>query len=410
MKKDEEAFRRLLQFAGPDTTPRPGFQQALLERILERARALENNPSFTLRPRRPIWIARIVSMAAAVLLVSMACWWLLGGRVGVASADFSEMLRRIRQATTAAYEQVLRLPGQPEVKVQVQIAYPGRIRTTWPEGKVQIFDLAKHTCMGLSPATRKATQVRIPVSAGYEDPLENLRRTDVSAGRLEGRGKCDGRDAVVYRIDQAEGVMRVWVAPEDELPLRIEFKVRGEDGQEAVTVLEHFRWNQPIPDSEFSLAVPPGYTLAIPESNPTEQSLIDLLRTCADLNGGVFPAKLTSLVVHDLVLKSPRGSAYLSDSRAAVAITHTDDGDDEVKEAYRSCLGGLAFVEQVAENGSWRYFGEGVRFGDSTAPVCLWNLPGSSSFRVVYGDLAVKDVPPDRLPLPTTEPTSDQKE
>ncbi|GAH40593.1 unnamed protein product, partial [marine sediment metagenome] len=189
-----------------------------------------------------------------------------------------------------------------------------------------------------------------------------------------------------------------------QLPIRIEIRSRIQDGQEAVTIVENLSWNEPIPDSLFSLDVPPGYTLVRPQGDASESSLIDLLRICAQMAHGSFPARLDAEAVLELVLESYRDSgAHQVLTGVIPAIT---DIDDQAKETYRTCLRGLAFVDQVRKNGSWQYVGKGVALGDATAEVCWWRLPGSASFRVVYGDLRVKDVTPERLPLPAKRPAS----
>jgi len=43
-------------------------------------------------------------------------------------------------------------------------------------------------------------------------------------------------------------------------------------------------------------------------------------------------------------------------------------------------------------------FGEDVRLGDASKAVCWWKPAGSSVYRVVYGDLSIRDVAPGDLP------------
>ena len=52
---------------------------------------------------------------------------------------------------------------------------------------------------------------------------------------------------------------------------------------------------------------------------------------------------------------------------------------------------------------SFRYFGKGVKLGDKDAIVCWYKLKDAkdpNTYRVVYGDLSVKDVAAKDLPLP----------
>jgi hypothetical protein len=52
---------------------------------------------------------------------------------------------------------------------------------------------------------------------------------------------------------------------------------------------------------------------------------------------------------------------------------------------------------------SFRYLGKGVKLGDKDRIVCWYKLKGAknpNAYRVVYGDLSVKDVAAKDLPLP----------
>lgn len=400
---DEEALRKLLQSVAPDTTPPPGCEERLRLRLMAQVQARGSGPARrTGVSRKRVWTFSAASAAAATILAAFLTWWLVGGGVRRASADFAEVLRRVRQASTVAFDQILRVPGQPETRVRMLVARPGRIRVTWPNGKVSIFNHAERKCLTLRPDTRKATLVRFAKKTTYSDPLDCLRGAEVSAGRLVGRESLDNREVLVYEVAQPQGVMRVFVDPQQQLPIRIEVRSRMQDGQEAVSIMENLSWNQPIPDSLFSFQVPSGYALLEPQSDPSESALIDLLRICARMRQGSFPARLDPKAVLELVLESHLGRG--APDIHTYVIPGVTDIDDQAKETYRTCLRGLAFIEQVRENGSWRYVGKGVTLGDATAGVCWWRLPGSASFRVVYGDLRVKDVSPERLPLPARRP------
>jgi hypothetical protein len=66
-------------------------------------------------------------------------------------------------------------------------------------------------------------------------------------------------------------------------------------------------------------------------------------------------------------------------------------------EAHKSTLG-CAFIEHLPEGSDYQYVGEDVKLGDANTPVCWWKAPSSKTYRVVYGDLSIRDVKPDDLP------------
>jgi hypothetical protein len=406
-KHDEEAFGKLLGASGPDTSLPPGFEERLFSRMKAAMRVQAAKPAAS-RFSRPIrwWLWRTVPIAALAVAMVIAGWWMLGGGVSSATADFAEVLRRVRQANTVVFDQILLAPASPETRLHVQMSSPGSTRVTRPDGRIQVMDHRVNMGLTLIPATKTARL--IPLSSGSvdDDPLDRLKNADVSGGRLVGREKLGSRETLLYQVTLQDGSMRVWVDPQDELPVRIEVKRQGAEEGEVVTVLENFSWNLSIPDSEFALQAPPGYTLEDYTRSPSEESLVGLLRICAQLGGRSFPSGMDSQTILRLVLHT-EGTAVVPETGHGVAIptvTHGKIDDDQARKTYRDCLRGLAFIEQVRAAGQWQYTGAGVKLGDASAIVCWWRPTGSASCRAVYGDLQIRDVPADRLRQSTATP------
>ena len=59
----------------------------------------------------------------------------------------------------------------------------------------------------------------------------------------------------------------------------------------------------------------------------------------------------------------------------------------------------MIFFQQLDPYGiDWHYAGSGVKLGDASKAI-FWYLPkDSKTYRVIYGDLHVKDVAPENLP------------
>jgi hypothetical protein len=58
------------------------------------------------------------------------------------------------------------------------------------------------------------------------------------------------------------------------------------------------------------------------------------------------------------------------------------------------------FITQLIAERSWKYLGKGVKLGDKDRIICWYRPRGSRTYRVVYGDLSVKELEPKELPLP----------
>ena len=388
---DDADIRLLFESVRPDVTPPAGSRERLERKLREaiRARELASAGRHEHRLARR-WVLQGGMAAAAMAMVAFACWWLVGDGASPASAAFGEMIEQVRQARSAAYTLILHIPGRPDERAEVLMAGQGNARITWSDGKTEIYSYGNCKWLCLSPATRRAWLHDSPATVVFDEPLDALRRATEADGELVGKETLDGHEVAVYRVRQVRGALRVWCDPRDNLPLRVEARPAGDDGLKTM-VLEDFRWNMVIPESVFRLDVPPGYALVRPEDEASEEALVEALRGCAERSDGFFPASFGRDMVANLVFEDNEHTQI--DSVSALS-----ELGEETKRFYRTCLSGLAFVEQVNANGGWRYVGSGARLGDGGRPICWWRLPEREMFRVVYGDLMVCDVPAGQLP------------
>ncbi len=63
-----------------------------------------------------------------------------------------------------------------------------------------------------------------------------------------------------------------------------------------------------------------------------------------------------------------------------------------------ACGRGMAFHQMVSSRGEWHYAGAGVKLGDAATAIFWYQPQGSDTYRVIYGDLSVKDVAEADLP------------
>jgi hypothetical protein len=59
---------------------------------------------------------------------------------------------------------------------------------------------------------------------------------------------------------------------------------------------------------------------------------------------------------------------------------------------------GLVFIRFFKGQGQWHYAGAGVKLGDGNTPIFWYQPQDSETWRVIYGDLSVKDVASENLP------------
>jgi hypothetical protein len=301
------------------------------------------------------------------------------------------MLRNVREAKTVAYVVTLLADGKVEGKADVLMAGAGNLRVTWEDGRTQIHNAGAGRWLRLAPASRTAAFTDSEPADLFGSPLAALRRAAESDGESLGAETLGASRVDVYQVKKENWILRVWCDIADELPIRVESTPAGEAGGPTM-VLSDFYWDIPVSPSDFALDVPAGYTVRQPEEDASEESLVEALGLCAERAGGAFPATFDKGARGTLLLGAgPREEPALGRASVFPGPSQTD------REFYQKIRIALAYVENAEENGSWRYEGGGVRLGDGGRPVCWWRPTESAVFRVVYGDLTVRDVSPEQL-------------
>ena len=180
--------------------------------------------------------------------------------------------------------------------------------------------------------------------------------------------------------------LTIWADAETAAPIRIELLM----GQ-SQTIIKNIEFDMPVDESLVSMDIPDGYTLYEGELDYTdfdEQDFIVILQFWAEhVLGGNFPDRVSAV---DILKMRP-------------ALRQTIDQlniSDEEKMQLGMAMGrGFMFFRQLEfSRTDWRYVGKGVEFGDANTAVFLYQPKGSDTYRVIYGDLTVKDVTPENLP------------
>jgi hypothetical protein len=115
---------------------------------------------------------------------------------------------------------------------------------------------------------------------------------------------------------------------------------------------------------------------------PVENNLVDMLGEYARRSGGRFP--------NDLQVPS------LLDVLKDIKVTKT--GLDEATSPWSAKVGkGLGLVWAMPPDSGALYTGKGVQLGQAERPIFRYRPQGSKTYRVIFGDLTVKDVEPGQI-------------
>jgi len=256
------------------------------------------------------------------------------------------------------------------------------------DATVEIMDLSRQNrFVELHPSQKLAYYA--PAHGGSDTLLtyDGLKK-DFRDGTEESLGivQIDGRQAVCFKISRENKQFTVWADPDTALPIRIERTAK--EGIDK-TILTNIAFDVELDDELFDMTPPEDYcvmNMATEEFKVpfelTEQHLIEELTTSARGLGGTFPTRFgRGRPGEEAVEKA------MAEMRRAVPV-----------EGGGTPMLGTEFLKRLPEGSDWQYVGEDVKLGDATKAVCWWKRPGSKTYRVVYGDLSVRDVEPNDLP------------
>jgi outer membrane lipoprotein-sorting protein len=184
-------------------------------------------------------------------------------------------------------------------------------------------------------------------------------------------------------------------APDRNNPAEQKFK----KGQIAGTITGDIVFDAQLDPELFSMTPPDGFTIVEPKPRPkvTEAQLIEWLRVTALANDGKFVETTLGLDRERQVaiFDKPRADRSKAEQEyEALAQKHVLDGN---------VFPITEFANESTEPRSFRYLGKGVKLGSGERVVCAYKLKGTAKYRAVFGDLTVKDVDPNNLPIPVEE-------
>jgi outer membrane lipoprotein-sorting protein len=374
----------------------PQVNQVVLDDLLDRLDAAQGVKPKTPEPNiwRTIMNNRITKLSAAAVIVVIGA--LLLSQFVFTAVTFADIVKPLLEAKTLIYDFVL---GADDTgPVLHDIVSGSRIRRTLSTmpNLTMILDTDSAKMLHLDSSSKEAVyyDMKGPLQTGTEDFLEFLRDTarraqsdpEFSAKKI-GNRRIDGRTAVGFSVGDANNGFTVWADARTSLPLRIELAMGRQN-----YILKNFQFDVPVDPSLVSMEVPDGYTLkktTLDLSDATEEDFINGLRVWAQLFlDGRFPESITA-------------EAYMKQ----VPLLEGAVKARNLPEAQAEQMG-IQFIKGMMFNNLFEakghrdkhYAGSGVKLGDASKAIFWYRPKDSQTYRVIYGDLSVKDVAPENLP------------
>lgn len=345
---------------------------------------------------RHIMQSKIAKIAAviAIVLVGIVAFYTFDSTT---SATWASVINPLMTSQTVVFDAVANIQG---VTIRAKVMNMGTQRIRYeiepPQGSpIIIFDQEHSQMLQLFPDDKQAILIDLKIlpdetPKDYLASIRNLIKElqndpNVSIEQLPD-SVIDGRNAVGFRAKTAHGDITIWADPETLLPIRLELLDNNTS-----TVCTNFQFDIDLDPSLFRMDIPVGYTTASGQLNyddSAEKEVLEGLRIWAQiLEDNQFPEDLTTATYQ----KMPGLRKKLQNG--TLKLSMQEKLDLGLK------MGPLSkFLMSLKPEHDWHYVGASVQFGDASKPVCWYKPIGSQTYRVVYGDLSVKDVPEEDLP------------
>lgn len=334
----------------------------------------------------------ITKIAAAVVVIAGVLIAMHFAGLSTATVTFADVIKPILNAQTAVLDIIVgdEDGGGPVIHDEIKGA---RIRRTMSnlEDVVSIIDLETSRILSLTISKKEAAYIDLkglPSMPNYMEILRNLIKGLQENPHFEveelGTQEIDGQDAIGFLARHPKAEITIWADPETALPIRIE-QVSGQ----MKVICKNVKFDVPMDESLFSMKVPEGYKqqqMELDLMGATEEDFIEGLRIRANLFGGQFP---DGVAVEDYLKQAP----VIAEKMEELNLPEKEDTELGMKLGKH-----LLFIRFFKGQGQWHYAGAGVKLGDAGTAIFWYQPKDSETWRVIYGDLSVKDVPEEELP------------
>ncbi len=390
----EKVVKRLHIDAEPNTAHRDDLRRRMLSVFNETAQQSQKRITPLGVFRRTIMKNTFTKIAAALAVITAVLVGLhFVGSPFAATPTFAQVIQPILSARTASLDIFIGEQGnQPALHDDVM---GPRIRRTVSgmKGTDIIIDFEQQKQLIIDHGKKTATYLGLSGLPDLKNYVELLRdlitrlqsKPDFQVEKRDAQ-EIHGSNCLVFVVSAGNETITIWADAETALPVRIEQKTPN-----MIIACDNMRFDVTFDESLFSMEAPAGYMVqdagGIDFSQSSESAFIETLRIWAEIiENGQFPE---SINLEDVVKIGPKFDEGMK--RAGL----TDQQQTEVAMRWGQ---GLVFIRFFKGQGQWHYAGQGVKLGDGDTPIFWYQPQGSQTWRVIYGDLSVKDIAPENLP------------
>jgi hypothetical protein len=312
---------------------------------------------------------------------------------------YAEIVEQIKSALCVSFDAAW-YTGENENPTLIEMAYmePGiqRISMRLKEAEcIKILDTDQKMGIVLLPETKTYMEFDLEEMPSVEKERlhlieflnKDLKSLPEEADEILEEKMIEGRKARGFRA----GNRKIWIDVQNEELICVEKQIGGKK-----MVMSNFRFDpEDLGSSKFSIIPPVGYTAVSKTAfkfNPSsagENDLIYYLKSVAKMKKDqCFPSMINPMEILTLMKEGKLIEKKTSDP---------DEEQENMQTFVRSCQGAVIFVTKMKSSNDWNYAGENIKLGDSETAIAWYKPEKSKTYRVIFGNLQVKDMTEEKL-------------
>jgi outer membrane lipoprotein-sorting protein len=404
MFEDESEFRKIINRMNIDTEPNQKHRDDLRAQMLRVFNEPKQQSQKTKTPfsvlRRLIMkspVTKIAAAAAIIIAVFIGAYY-FGDSVNIAGTAYAQVVERLQNARTLTYtvQSNSGIEWMPSMIMEIAFKEPGYMRMSTPDGYLSIIDSIQGK--GLTILPPKKQFIEMEISNLQNNPaqqninlIEKLRSLPERADEQLGTREVNGKKVQGFRVTEEGLINTVWIDLQTRELVLVEMEFLNAPGMSGT--MSNFQFDVELDDSLFNLTPPDGYTrldIQVDTDEVSEQNLIEFLTLWTTwVKDGSFPPTLDPTKLANCSMEMAAKGQFVDDDRISEQDQH-----EKVLKMTR----GLMFLLKMPPDSNWHYAGEGVKLGDAQTAIFWYRPQGSENYRVIYGDLGVKEVAQENLP------------
>ena len=217
-----------------------------------------------------------------------------------------------------------------------------------------------------------------------------------------GRDTIDGIEVEGIEVtDPAMGagmfdtiVARLWCDVKNDLPVLMTMKGSASNGDVVLDItLDDFNWDVEIDPAELVPDIPADYDLLVETEigggGKDGTDLVETLKFFSEMADGRYPSSLTGMTVVNEFVQVLRAK-----------FAGQEPGEEQMKEVMGKIVKlqmiGMTYGVMVQDGNDPAYYGDKVTAEFPHAVLVRWKM-SDNTYRVIFGDLSIRDVTPEKL-------------